>query len=276
MLTLGLACSRNARLGISALTVEVPDGADVLALDADAARALVIEQFKGSPWQMLAEGAQAPEGAPQVRLQAVIAAAEPDTQAPEGHVRVRLTLKPRAAEAFMVDAVEREPAKAQGIEGVQQASRQALVRALGEALREAEGVLTWAGKSDSELISLLNSREPGQAAAATRLLVQRKNAAAMRPLLERLEHGDAELVGAVMGQLVELGDPSAVGPLIEISRKQSPLVQRAIVFALGSLGGDEAEGYLMTVAEGHDDEVLQAAARQSLDELRAHKAREPR
>ena len=57
--------------------------------------------------------------------------------------------------------------------------------------------------------------------------------------------------------------------LIDLSRGKDVGFLQEIVFALGEIGGSEAEAYLYTVAQGHDQPAIQAAAQQALDTLYA-------
>jgi HEAT repeat protein len=52
--------------------------------------------------------------------------------------------------------------------------------------------------------------------------------------------------------------------------------QREVVFAVGAIGGDDAEAYLDLVASGSDDPLLRASAAQALLELRQKKPQPPR
>jgi hypothetical protein len=65
-----------------------------------------------------------------------------------------------------------------------------------------------------------------------------------------------------------------VPQIIEASRAKNPVFQREIVFALASIGGDEAEAYLDVVATGSDDLLVKASAEKALDELRQNKKKQ--
>src|SRR6266849_5936586 len=69
--------------------------------------------------------------------------------------------------------------------------------------------------------------------------------------------------------LAHLKNAGAVPSLIDLAKGKDPSFVREIIFALGEIGGDEAEAYLYTVAEGHDQPAVRAAAQKALDELRA-------
>jgi hypothetical protein len=61
-----------------------------------------------------------------------------------------------------------------------------------------------------------------------------------------------------------------VPELIEISRGKDPGFLRELVYALGAIGGEEAEAYLYTMAQGHDQPAVRDAARQALEEMERH------
>jgi HEAT repeat protein len=60
----------------------------------------------------------------------------------------------------------------------------------------------------------------------------------------------------------------AVPPLIEAARGKDATFEREVVFALGEIGGDEAEAYLFTLAQGHDDPIVRASAERALEDLK--------
>jgi hypothetical protein len=62
---------------------------------------------------------------------------------------------------------------------------------------------------------------------------------------------------------------SAVPVLIDLARGRDMGFLQEIVFAVGEIGGPEAEAYLFTVAQGHDQPAIQAAARQALETMSA-------
>ena len=75
------------------------------------------------------------------------------------------------------------------------------------------------------------------------------------------------LLVSSLGALVALGDARAVKPLIELAHHKPPEFVIQIVYALASLKGPAAEGYLVTLASGHPVEAVRAAAEEALQEL---------
>ena len=79
-----------------------------------------------------------------------------------------------------------------------------------------------------------------------------------------------------MGALVEMKERAAIPALIDLVKDRETGFVQEVVFAIGEIGGTEAEAYLFTVAQGHDQPAVQAAAQQALDTLyAAHKLATP-
>jgi hypothetical protein len=117
------------------------------------------------------------------------------------------------------------------------------------------------------------AREGAVREAALHALVERRHPGALPPLLAALEKpgaGPLEVRRAV-GALVRLGDVRAVPALIARVPRGDPGFLTELVWALGALGGAEAEAYLFTVAQGHDSAPVREAARQALTEAQARR-----
>jgi len=78
-----------------------------------------------------------------------------------------------------------------------------------------------------------------------------------------------------MGALVEMKAGASVPVLIDLARGRDLGFVQEIVFAVGEIGGPEAEAYLYTMAQGHDAPAVQAAAQQALDTLYASRKHSP-
>jgi hypothetical protein len=68
---------------------------------------------------------------------------------------------------------------------------------------------------------------------------------------------------------VEMRARGAIPALIDLTKGHDAGFLQEVVFAIGEIGGAEAEAYLYTVAQGHDLPAVQAAAQQALDTLYA-------
>lgn len=153
-------------------------------------------------------------------------------------------------------------------EARQKAVKQALEVSLQQIASSADVLLTALQKSDKDLEKDLKSPDPRVKEYALRVLAERGNPVVVDALLEKLKTNDFEEVHRAIGALVEMKEKRAVPALIELSKNRDPGFVREIVFALGSIGGDEAEAYLFTVAQGADQPELQKAAEEAMAELR--------
>ncbi len=261
---------------------EIPD----LGWSAETARSELESQLKRAHFVVLAEGKSGPERALRLRLK--LASPEPDEDAEQAVAEVAAELQLRfksEPESRELVATERRtisqggagqvPPSLQGVAPEGQGAeerREAFVGAAKSAIEkvalEAHALAQALSETDAALVKQLDSRSLADKHAAMRVLAERKNRAAVGPLLEQLKLDDPDLVHQAIGGLVEVGDPKAVPGLIEASRAKDDVFQREIVFALGALGGDEAEAYLFTVAQGTENPLLRGSAQQALKELR--------
>jgi hypothetical protein len=144
--------------------------------------------------------------------------------------------------------------------------------ALAAALRDAATSLSWQlearRKGDAELQRDLSASDARVRDYAVRALADRRNPAAVPLLLARLEDESPDVVRRAMGALVAIGDPRAVRPLVDLTRKRPPQFVAEVLYALGSLGGAEAEAYLFTMESGAPEDEVRRAASEALADLR--------
>ncbi|MBZ4421860.1 HEAT repeat domain-containing protein [Myxococcus sp. RHSTA-1-4] len=154
--------------------------------------------------------------------------------------------------------------------GRQAAMREALRSALRQVAESAALQLAALERNDEALVQDLKASDSRIREFALRTLAERQHPSAAPLLIERLkEASDAETVRKTMGALVEMKARVAVPVLIDLARGRDLGFVQEIVFAVGEIGGPEAEAYLYTVAQGHDAPAVQAAAQQALDTLYA-------
>jgi hypothetical protein len=145
----------------------------------------------------------------------------------------------------------------------------------GGAMRAASGLalaLAEARKPDAAVIRDLESADPRLRDLAVGVLADRKNVAAVPALLTRLQDPDPEIADRAVGALAQIGDPRAVGPIIELSRRREGPFVAQMVRVVGDIGGAEAEAYLETMAAGHPDPAVVSAAREALRDARRRRA----
>lgn len=222
---------------------------------------------------VLKDGEKAPSGARifkgKLSLEVEVAPARNQTPA---QVAVAAVLQVQGKELGALNSVSahREvPLTGTGPEDRREATVRAVEGVLDDIAAEAGALVKASNQKDEALITALGSKDPRTRTFATKVLAERKNPAAVPPLLELLKGEDLDVVRGAIGALVELKDPRAVPAIIDACHARDNLFQRDVVFALGAIGGDEAEAYLFTMAQGHDEPVIRSSAQQALDELKA-------
>jgi len=154
--------------------------------------------------------------------------------------------------------------------------REAFARAVEEALSRATGgfalLLAAEGKTEAALVSDLTSPDARVRDASVRALADRKSRQAVPALVDRLQDPDPAVVERAIGALAQVGDPRAVEPLVRMAQKRQGAAVAQLARIIGDLGGPDARAYLLTLASGHRDPMVRAAAQQSLDDLEARAA----
>lgn len=230
---------------------------------------------------LLEPGQKAPEGATPVRLQLVLdftrEAQQEGRPGTYAEVGATLTLRPRVQSLSRYEVTGLGEVKVSGdsLDGRQEAVRQALGSALDEVVAAAHFQLRALTLPDEKLVKDLGAADRRVRDAAIRVLAERRNPVVADALLQRLHSPDGEEVRRAIGGLVELKDPRAVPALIDLARAKDVVFLREILFALSAIGGEEAQAYLFTVAQGHDQPAIRSAAQQALDELEARRPPTP-
>lgn len=280
LLALVAGCTRKSDVRHLIGTVEADGKAVIesplLALDAEKLRGLFVERLEqNGNFRTASSGvAEASAGLRLVLDYAQANRREGETQS-FAELRLRLEIRPSATPLlrYEVDAGAEAPIKAETLEERRISMRVALDRAIDEALEKARVALTEIAKKDSELVVDLKSEDLRVRAYALQVLTNRKHPAVIELLVERLQSADLEEVRRALGGLVELKAVAAVPEIIELGRRREPYFLRELIYALGAIGGEEAEAYLFTVAQGHDQPMVQEAARQAMEELLAARTR---
>ncbi len=251
----------------------------VLGLNQGQIHTLLVEKLKvGGKFKVLGPEENPGSAAP-LRAQLELAfTREAQKQGRAGtwaEVGASLTLKRKGAEGlarYEVVGLGEVKLESEGLDQRQRAVRKALETALDQIAASAGLQLDAVEKKDAELVKDLASTDNRIREFALRVLSDRKNPAVAQPLLERLRSEDVDEVRRAIGGLVELREPRAVPILIDLTRGKEPSFMREIVYALGAIGGEEAEAYLYTVAQGHDQPAIREAAGQALEELKARRS----
>jgi len=150
----------------------------------------------------------------------------------------------------------------------------ALDAAMREAVTALKDQIEARRKTDEQLIADLSSQEARARDYAIRVLADRRSPAAVPQLIERLQDPNPDVARRAAGALIAVGDRRAVRPLIEITRKRRPEDVGPILYAIGSLGGSEAEAFLFTLESGSPDEEIRRAAQGAYADLVRRKQEE--
>ncbi|MBM7117284.1 HEAT repeat domain-containing protein [Archangium primigenium] len=194
-------------------------------------------------------------------------------------VGVTLRLERRGGEApqrYQVVGLGEARVEAKDAPARRKALREALLRGLQQVTDAASLQLAAVGRPDAALLVDIQSPDERVREFALRVLAERRNPAATPMLLRQLQDEDVQVARQAMGALVEMKERAAIPALIDLVKDRETGFVQEVVFAIGEIGGTEAEAYLFTVAQGHDQPAVQAAAQQALDTLyAAHKLATP-
>ncbi len=148
--------------------------------------------------------------------------------------------------------------------------REAFSAAVADASGSLRRALAAEGRSTEQLLGELDDQDPRRREQAIRVLGERRSREAVPALIARLGDPDLRLAERAAGALAQIGDPRAVGPIIDFTQRldDGPYAPR-YVRIIGDLGGSEARGYLLTLESGLVDPEVREAAREALRELEA-------
>jgi hypothetical protein len=263
-----VACNSGPKtVTVARLLVNVPpemdadtavrDGirADILeALDTDATTRVKLDEANGT--HLLRVDIATPQP-PNVRAHRPDDDEDQPTEAPQQ--RVRVELKPRE-KAPGYDVIGRAPVTGN--------VRADAAKAFTDAWTTAIAMRRLDTADERDMISALASSDERLQLFAVQRLGDRKSKAAVEPLTRLLnENTRPELALRAIGALINIGDPRAAEPMIELAHNKDPQFVLQVVFALGALGGPTAEGYLVTLASGHPVEAVRRGAEDALAEL---------
>ncbi|TNE44203.1 MAG: HEAT repeat domain-containing protein [Deltaproteobacteria bacterium] len=123
-------------------------------------------------------------------------------------------------------------------------------------------------KTSKELTQALSSKDVHEQRHAVLLLGQRKYKPAVDKMIPLLKSQNRGVLLATIGALVRLRAKKAAVPLIKLSRQREGAFLAQILSALGEIGGEDAKGYLFTIASSHNNKLLQQSAQEALEELK--------
>lgn len=126
-----------------------------------------------------------------------------------------------------------------------------------------------ASAPDAAVLAQIDDADAQVKSRAIRAARSRRLSAAVPALIKILdsEEADQEVIIQTIGALIDIGDPAAVGPLIDSARRRPPQYLGQIIFGVAQIGGKQAEAYLFTVSSGHQDPAIRRSAADALREL---------
>ena len=259
------------------LTGSTVVGNGLLGMEPPGIQALFLDTLRGSRhFTLLQEEKKEPGTQPGWRLTLELPftreALKDGSSAPYAEVGATLTLERREGEktqSYEVVGLGEVRVEREGEAARREALREALRQALSQVTASAALQLAAAGRDDAALEKDLQSPDEHVREYALRVLAERRHPAAAPLLIRQLQSEDPVVVRRAIGALVEMHATSAVPALIDLVKDSNMGFVQEIVFAIGEIGGEEAEAYLFTMAQGHDQPDVQAAAQQALDTLDA-------
>jgi len=185
-------------------------------------------------------------------------------------VATRITLSREGGERLQAEGRGQQELSFQG--GAAQDLLRALDAALASAAGHLDAELRALSQTEEELIPDLSSDNPDRQDIAIRILAERRSVAAIPGLVALLSGEDRERQLKAVGALVAIGDPGAAPALIDSTSLRDPAYVIQITYALAELGGDDAEAFLFTVSNGHQDAAVRQAASEALRSLKSKEA----
>ena len=196
----------------------------------------------------------------------VVAAAAGDAGTPDGgsaemtvHLRVRVDFTPPLGDEPVSATCG---AYARGLPEI--ASRQAFEAAVGRAVEQTTAQWQGRNKSEQELNADLRASDGARAQVALERLAARRSPIAYAPLLRQLRQEDTDVSLAAMSSLVMLDDSRSVRAIVDEAEHRDLAYLLESLYAIGSLGGPDAEGYLFALESGHFDGRVRQAATEAL------------
>ncbi len=189
----------------------------------------------------------------------------PDGATGDIHVSVEATLdriEPTEL-AWRTDLVE----PSRGEPPTPERSREALSRALAQAIEALDRQTTVVGLEPADLMTRLDRDAPAATVAAARRLGQLGHRPAVEPLCRLLDHDESPVVEAAREALAQIGDQRAVPCLIEAAGG-SERGTEATIDALARIGGTEALDFLEGLAEERSGTHIGRLAAEGAERIR--------
>ncbi|HSN16236.1 MAG TPA: HEAT repeat domain-containing protein [Anaeromyxobacteraceae bacterium] len=145
--------------------------------------------------------------------------------------------------------------------------REALRRAAKDAAEALALDLSASQKQTDALVRDLAGADPRARERAIRALGARGARGAALAVAERVRDPDPAVARAAIEALTAFKEPSSALALIEAAQAGDPMTTLRLIPVLAEIGGDDVEGYLLTLRSGHSDRAVRKAAAEALGRL---------
>jgi hypothetical protein len=195
------------------------------------------------------------------------------------HVAVTVSLEPLDGGSTLRESGRGSALIDPGAAGLRAGLEKAATAAVGAAIKSFSMQVAAEHKKGPELLRDLASKDSSVRDHAMRVLAARGDREAVPALVDRLRDPDPAARERVVGALAQLRDPRAVKGLVELAHRRDAPYVAEMARIIGDIGGEDANGWLLTMAYGHPEAVVRAAAQEALAEMKArelHAARTER
>jgi hypothetical protein len=145
------------------------------------------------------------------------------------------------------------------------------VEALRRAAKDAAAALALdlraSQRETGALVRDLAGADPRERERAIRALATRGARGAARAIAERVRDPEPAVARAAIEALTAFKEPSSALALIEAAQAGDPVTTLRLIPVLAEIGGDDVEGYLLTLRSGHPDRAVRKAAAEGLARL---------
>ncbi|HSM92007.1 MAG TPA: HEAT repeat domain-containing protein [Anaeromyxobacteraceae bacterium] len=198
------------------------------------------------------------------------------TSGRDGPMAAEAIVELELAPSWAAGPVYREPGRARvpfSAGGAQGAWREAL-RQAAKASADALALDLQASLKPSDgLVRDLGGADPRARERAIRTLVARGERGAAVAVARCVRDPDPEVARAAVEALTTFRDPASALSLIEAAQAGDTREVLRLIPVLVEIGGEDVEGYLLTLRSGHADRAVRAAAAKGLASLQGSSRR---
>lgn len=268
-------CGRRTALApVGAIVVRAAELAPALA-EAGIDGPLLVETAKGA---LTGAGFAVDEGARRSYRATVTVIAFGTTSGRDGApVAAEVVVELELARSWAQGPAQREAGRARVPLSGQGAWRVALRRATREAAEALALDLQASQRPTDALVRELAGADPRARERAIRVLTARGARGAARAVTQCVRDPDPAVARAAIDALTAFREPGSVLALIEAAQAGDAWMTLRLIPVLAEIGGEDVEGYLLTLRAGHADRAVRQAAAQALTRVHAGpKVRRPR